>query len=410
MNEQLLKKTGKYLIGVSGGCDSMYLLDTLYKSEYNIGVAHVNYNYRHDSYEDYQLVKNYCESRNIPFYYKECYPHECTGNFQDYAREQRYEFYRYVYETYDCTGLVLGHHLDDHLETIYMQMSHHDTVYYLGLKEVNTVYNMNVIRPMLAISKNYIRAYCDTHHIPYRDDYTNFETDFERDYVRNKILNEYSIEDKHELLKTALLHNQRIEQLSQKIKPFYLEYKEKESIHYSSIPDDYLDLFLYLILKDNINPRLISSSLIEEIKKQLQSSKPNIQMNLPVNYLFIKEYDNIYIISKQYYEDYEFRFDYNSEFECLYFNLCHNGHVNEGLELSQDDYPIMIRNFRNGDSIKTVSGTKKVSRLFIDNKIPLSQRKRWPIVLNNKQEIILVPHLAKNIDYLSTNCNLFVVK
>ncbi|MFQ7840390.1 MAG: ATP-binding protein [Thomasclavelia spiroformis] len=53
MNEKLLNKTSYYVIGVSGGCDSMYLLDTLRKKGYHLLVAHVNYNYRHDSYIDY---------------------------------------------------------------------------------------------------------------------------------------------------------------------------------------------------------------------------------------------------------------------------------------------------------------------------------------------------------------------
>lgn len=410
MNKQLLNQSCKYLVGVSGGCDSMYLLDYLYKKGYYIGVAHVNYNYRYDSYEDYMLVKTYCEQRDIPFFYKECHPHECHGNFQDYARHVRYMFYKDIYETYHCDGLILGHHLDDHLETIYMQLTHHKTSFYLGLKEVNQVYNMNVLRPMLAIYKDYIRHYCDTHHIPYRDDYTNFETDFERDYVRNKVLNEYDDDMKNDLIKKALIHNQRIEREVLEVLPYYNDYKKQGYIKYSSLKDEYLDIFFYLILKDYIDVKDISGSLIEEMKKQLKSSKPNIKMNLPVNYVFIKEYDNMYIIDNHDEDNYSFQFFGYQDFQCQYFTLSLTGHVNEGLELSDDDYPIEIRNFRNGDSIKTLGGTKKVSRLFIDNKIPFYLRKQWPIVLNCRQEVILVPHLAKNIDYLSTNCNLFVVK
>lgn len=409
MKLELLNKEYNYVVGVSGGCDSMYLLDNLYNNGYKIYVVHINYNYREDSYEDYQLVKDYCHNKSIPFFYKECHE-DHSGNFQDYARKIRYNFYKEIYNQYSCQGVILGHHFDDCIENIYMQLSHHNTYYYLGIREINTVYDMTIIRPMLNLSKDYIRQYCHTHHIPYRDDYTNFETDFERDYIRNKVLNTYSEKDKNDLYNKALLHNKRIDQLLKEIQPYYTEYNNKGSISYQSIKEEYLNLFLYLILKDKIEPRLISSSLIEEIRKQLASHKPNIEMNLPVNYLFIKEYDNIYIISK--YSDTEYSYIFNSytDFNCNYFHLSQYGHINEGIELSEDDYPIMIRNFKNGDSIKTVYGTKKVSRLFIDNKIPLKLRKIWPILLNNKGEIILIPHLAKNIDYLSTNCNLFVIK
>ncbi len=67
MNLELLDCSKYYVIGVSGGCDSMYLLDTLRKQGYHLLVAHVNYNYRHDSYIDYELVSDYCATYGIPF-------------------------------------------------------------------------------------------------------------------------------------------------------------------------------------------------------------------------------------------------------------------------------------------------------------------------------------------------------
>lgn len=63
--------------------------------------------------------------------------------------------------------------------------------------------------------------------------------------------------------------------------------------------------------------------------------------------------------------------------------------------MSKEDFPITIRSARPGDVIVTAGGTKKVSRLFIDNKIPKSKRDTWPIVENSQGMIILVPHLAK---------------
>ena len=87
-----------------------------------------------------------------------------------------------------------------------------------------------------------------------------------------------------------------------------------------------------------------------------------------------------------------------------------NGHINEGVYLSQDDNPITVRTMREGDSIMTSAGTKKLSRLFINAKIPALKRKTWPVVLNKDQSIILVPHIAKHIDYLTTKPNVFVIK
>ncbi len=411
MNESLLDKDKYYVIGVSGGCDSMYLLDTLQKKGYHLFVAHVNYNYRNDSYKDYELVGDYCSDYGIPFYYKEFHHQDYeNGNFQDRARELRYNFYKEIYDLYHCDGLILGHHLDDHLESIYMQLQRHNTIHYLGIKEKSHVKDMLVLRPLMHMYKEDILACCHDYHIPYHDDYTNFETDFDRDKVRNLVLKNYTREQKEELLDKANKHNQRIKELEVKVKPYYDLYNADKIIYYYYIPKELRDIFLYLILRDVMHPSLISYSLIQEIKHQIHSVKPNIQMNLPVNYLFIKEYDNIYIIDKDKIKGYCYQFNEFVPFGCEYFHLLETGHINEGVYLSKDDYPITIRTMQEGDSIMTSSGTKKLSRLFINAKIPAMKRKTWPVVLNKDQTIILVPHIAKNIDYLTTKPNVFVIK
>lgn len=411
LNKKLLNKSAYYVIGVSGGCDSMALLNALHQMGYHLLVAHVNYNYRHDSYIDYELVSQFCYDKGIPFYYKEFHQSDYEeGNFQDRARTLRYAFYKEIYDLYHCSGLILGHHLDDHLESIYMQLSKHNTVHYLGIKDVNIVSDMNVYRPLMNCYKEDILKYCKKNDVPYHDDYTNFETDFERDKVRNTVLAHYSKHQKEGLLKRALAHNERIKEQEELVRPYYEQYVQDGMICYYTIPKELRDIFLYLILKDVMVPKLISCSLIEEIKHQIYSVKPNIQMNLPVNYLFIKEYDNIYIIEENQTKDYCFEFDQFTHFGCEYFHLLDKGHMNEGVYLSEDDYPITIRNMRNGDSIMTSSGTKKLSRLFINAKVPALKRKTWPVVLNKDGTIILVPHIAKNIDYLTTNPNVFVIK
>ena len=411
MNFQLLNKDYYYVIGVSGGCDSMYLLEQLRQRGYKLLVAHVNYNFRYDSYLDYELVYEYCANYGIPFYYKSFHEEDyCQGNFQDRARSLRYDFYQEIYQLYKCDGLILGHHLDDNLETIYMQLQHHNTIHYLGIKEENHVKGMRVVRPLMMMYKDEIRESCRVENIPYRDDYTNFEVDFERDQVRNTVLCHYTKKQKQDLLKQAQCHNERVHDLEFKVDSYYQQYKMDGQIYYYYIPQELRSIFLYLILRDVMHPSLISYSLIEEIKHQIHSVKPNIQMNLPVNYLFIKEYDNIYIISKDQTKSYCYEFKEFTLFGCEYFHLLEQGHINEGVYLSPDDYPITIRTMQEGDSIMTAAGTKKLSRLFINAKIPALKRKTWPVLLNKDNTIILVPHIAKNIDYLTTKPNVFVIK
>ena len=73
LKESMLSKNKKYVIGVSGGPDSMALLDLVYKAGFNVVVCMVNYHKRVDSTLDYEVVKDYCDSHNIPLAYKEIF-------------------------------------------------------------------------------------------------------------------------------------------------------------------------------------------------------------------------------------------------------------------------------------------------------------------------------------------------
>ena len=150
--------------------------------------------------------------------------------------------------------------------------------------------------------------------------------------------------------------------------------------------------------------------MIQEIKKKTQSTKPNIEITLPVNFVFTKVYNNIAVRKKESDDTYSIKYKSFYKDQQKYFLLSDTGHIHDGVYIQKEDFPITIRSFQNGDKIITSGGTKKVSRLFIDQKIPKEDRKVWPIVENSQGEIILIPHIAKNIKYLYTKPNVFVIK
>lgn len=409
VKETLLKKENKYVVGVSGGCDSMALLHFLKNHDYQIVVCHVNYHYRYDSDEDQQLVVTYCKEHDIPCFIKEIQKHDTNQNFQTQARKIRYLFYQKIVKQYDCKGVILGHHLDDVLETIYMQKDR-GMVEYLGIKECSLVQGMLVIRPLLDNGKQDILNYCNEHGVIYHDDYTNFETNFRRDYIRNKILCYFSKQEKEELLKEADKYNKWMEEQEKRMQPWYQAYAKEGMIDSSKLDDTSLRWMIYYMLKQDIYPPLISQSLIDEILKQVRSNKPNIEMPLPVNHLFIKEYHNIYVLSNKKKVSYCINYDHLVYDKQEYFTLSDKGHINEGIYLKESDFPITVRSFLPGDHIQTSGGRKKVARLFVDAKIPKQKREVWPILQRKDGTILLVPNLAKNINYLSTKPNVFVIK
>ncbi len=404
LNTSLLDKKKNYLLGVSGGPDSMALLDMMH--EYSICVAHVNYNLRDDTEEDYKVVHDYCIAHSIPFYYKEFTPDDYVrGNFQSVARDMRYAFYQEVYKTEQCDALCLGHQKDDVIETIYMHLERDSHPDYLGIQEVSHRLGMTIIRPLLHVTKQDLRDYCDDHHILFHDDYTNFQTEFTRDRIRNTILNQYTDSQKEELLKKGEEYNKKQAIKKQEVDKFLTE-----PLDYTLVPKELLPDVLYALLKKHIEVSKISHHLIDEIIHQIQSSKPNIQMPIGVNEEFIKEYNNVYIRKSIKQVDYTYRIDHRQNFDCPYFKIRAQGELNDGIPVKDEDFPLTIRNMRPGDRMETAGGTKKVSRLFINAKIPSPLRRYWPVVLDCRGNILLVPGIAKNKEYLSINPDLFVIK
>ena len=119
------------------------------------------------------------------------------------------------------------------------------------------------------------------------------------------------------------------------------------------------------MLKKDIYPPLITENLVQEIIKQIHSQKPNIEISLPVNFVFIKKYNNIAVRKKEIDDTYYVKYESFYKDQQLHYFLTDQGHLHDGVFLSKEDFPIVIRCFKNGDTIKTSGGTKKVSRLFI---------------------------------------------
>lgn len=386
----------------------MALLDMMVKHHYQVIVAHVNYHFRSDSDVDEQLVRDYCARHQLDCYVKQGKKEDYEGgNFEMKAREMRYAFYEEIGKEQHSDHVILAHHFDDVIETIIMQLQRHNNHGYLGIKEVSFVHNMHVIRPLLHVRKDDLKQYCQQNQITYRDDYTNADTTYTRNRIRHEEIIHYDIE---KLYRQAQAHNQRYLQKLTRLAPIFRQYDQQGFLKLSDIDVCDCQDVIYYMLKKAVYPPFISQNLLNEVMRQLSSQKPNIEMNLPVNAVFIKEYDNIRVGKKSADDHYLDRYDHLVLAKTPYYELRDHGHIHDGVFLKTEDFPITIRNYLPGDTIRTAGGTKKIARLFIDRKISKAERKYWPILLNRKNEIILIPHIAKNIEYLYTKPNIFVVK
>ena len=86
------------------------------------------------------------------------------------------------------------------------------------------------------------------------------------------------------------------------------------------------------------------------------------------------------------------------------------GETTEAVTLAEEDFPITIRSPQPQDAIQLRFGKKRLNRWFIDRKIPPDQRRSWPVVVNRRGEIVLVPKIGCNVAHYSNNPTCFVIK
>ncbi len=191
-----LKINKPYLLAVSGGQDSMVLLQLLTKLKYTFEVAHVNYNLRGaDSIADQQLVENYCLENNIY-----CHTHNeidtnkyCQDNkvaIQEGARNIRYTFFKNVLAANKkMQGLITAHHALDNIETVLIHIGRGTGFNGLiGMQTQAKVDGINIYRPLINTSKETIEAYCEEERVKYRTDTSNAKNIYTRNAIRNQLI------------------------------------------------------------------------------------------------------------------------------------------------------------------------------------------------------------------------------
>ena len=174
---------GSYVVAVSGGVDSVALLDMLHGlPDVHLTVAHYDHGIRMDSQADRHLVQRHAESRRLPFVFEE--GHLGAGASEDVARKARYEFLRKVQAATGAQALVTAHHQDDMLETAIINMLRGT-----GRKGLGSLRDRSdVRRPLLHLSKADVRAYAAEQGLVWREDSTNQDTTILRNYVRHILL------------------------------------------------------------------------------------------------------------------------------------------------------------------------------------------------------------------------------
>ncbi|MDB5164812.1 MAG: hypothetical protein JWL89_438 [Candidatus Saccharibacteria bacterium] len=202
-----------YVVAVSGGVDSMALLNLLHYADgspYRLIVAHLDHGIRKDSAKDRQLVQATARELGLPFVYHEA--HLSPEASEATAREVRYKFLHDVRHSSGARAIITAHHQDDVLETAILNMLRGS-----GRKGLTALSSRHdIVRPLLCVPKQELISYAKAQGLTWREDSTNADQRYARNYVRQKLLPRFSDEDKARLLGIILgLHktNQELDTL-----------------------------------------------------------------------------------------------------------------------------------------------------------------------------------------------------
>lgn len=202
---------GHYVVAVSGGVDSMVLLDVLAKQYKGRGkttltVAHFDHGIRPDSAYDRQLVGEMAAAYNLPFVFAR--GELGAGASEAAARAARYEFLREVQRRAGARGIITAHHHDDAVETAVLNLMRGTGR--KGLSSLKAKSLDGIIRPLLHVPKNRLKEYAEANRLKWNEDSTNNDLNYKRNYVRRSVLKPARIKsprDYHRLV--TLLRRQR---------------------------------------------------------------------------------------------------------------------------------------------------------------------------------------------------------
>ncbi len=178
------------VVGVSGGADSMLLLNYLLskRDEYHLRilVANAEHGIRgKESVEDTEFVKAYCKDKQIEFQSISFHAVEeakkAGMGVEAYSRQRRYDFF----SSFNPDKIATAHNLSDNIETVLFRIARGTSI--KGCCGIPAVRG-NIIRPLLNCSGDEIRNACRDNHIPFRIDSTNNEDDYTRNYIRHNII------------------------------------------------------------------------------------------------------------------------------------------------------------------------------------------------------------------------------
>lgn len=187
----LIENGERVLVSVSGGADSLALLWLLRDAQLKVHVAHINHGLRGiESDDDETFVRELCERENIEYSMRRVDVESTNGHFsENEARQKRYAALVEIAREQNCSVIATGHSADDNLETILLHMARGASVEgWNGIPPQRVLEELQIVRPILHLTRAQTEAICIGANWPWRDDSSNLSTRYSRNRVRHEIV------------------------------------------------------------------------------------------------------------------------------------------------------------------------------------------------------------------------------
>lgn len=410
-NTGLLPPRSRLLVAVSGGVDSVVLLDLLdqLNQYYNwqLAVAHLDHKVRSDSTQDAALVAELADGLGYKFYLG-----QLSGKDSSEAalRRARYDFLESIREGGNYDFIVTAHHNDDRLETsIFNAIRGADRQ---GLSALQPVRG-RVVRPLLPWDKAAIITHAGLAGLNYREDSTNSELGFSRNFVRHELMPLGSMHYRNfKKQYTASLDN--LDQLNNRINSQLSQLVDV--ITSQQLPGQLdIDLSKWQQLSDTVKPYVLeyickllrpgidlSQQNLRQALDFFENAKVGVYSHLSTGLHLIRDYDSVIVtLTAPRDKVADTAIKPLRSGQVLQLGLFRIKHRLRPQEVSTPSVmtntaDLYVRYWQSGDRVPISSGNKKLQDIFVDAKVPRLLRKRWPIVVTADNQIVWVPTLASN--------------
>ena len=310
----LWQEGDKIVVGVSGGPDSVCLLDILVrlakKRKFELLVVHVNYGLRTaDSDKDEIFVRKLAEKYGLNLEVLNAKKESQKNHTENFLRDIRYDFFEKIRKENKFNLIAVAHNQDDQAETILMRLIRGSGL--LGLSSIRPR-NNRIVRPLLNTSRQEIIAYLKENKLKYRIDKTNLKDKFLRNKIRNKLIP--LMEEKYNpILKETLANSagsiaddydfiyQSAQRVFKKIdfnkdKNAYFFESKKFLKNHRALQKQILRMIIFGLRDNLLN---IENAHLEEILKIIKSDKNKSQIMLFKKLKIAKKGDIIYISTEE---------------------------------------------------------------------------------------------------------------